>query len=583
MRLPASKSIATAALVALLAGSGAVWGQEKETPRKPQAPTTRIGIPEDSLKVDDSQRQTAKPAEKPDQRLKLPDVMIYGEDRAKRKAGKKITITPDQPELITPPSLYEPVQAEAIERGQRTTLDSTRKQRQRQLETSAFGGRYSQFGASAVWWQNLTDIDYQLDADFSRTNGQFPNSARDDLAVGLGLGWHPAENSQWRLQGNYLSADYGLYGAADPEDDRRLTQGRAEFTGEAGLADALSLELSAEIGSADLQDKAFAAGQTRETRETASTLDHRAAATLKWALKNSEFNLEYETVGDQFEATHVGKVDLSESLWQARYAFLLGKSLGAQVSAGFSSRLVRGIRENKFRPGARLVYVPSQNVTLFGEFRSGYEYQRWTDRLQNNPYLQAGAYAVPADVLWDVDVEMEWRITPGLVLQAAFKRTRTDDYAYFERDSLGTFAIQTADVRLGEVSLGLELSLSEVLQAEFSLQSLEDAVRQDGDLVPELDLPYRPEMRIPAKLTYRPGKAWQIDLNLAFVGTRRTMLLSTEELPSYVNLGAGAAYRFNKTVELFLELDNLLDSNYEIWQGYREMGFNTILGARARW
>ena len=76
--------------------------------------------------------------------------------------------------------------------------------------------------------------------------------------------------------------------------------------------------------------------------------------------------------------------------------------------------------------------------------------------------------------------------------------------------------------------------------------------------------------------------------SLSYIGERKTnssfdsqpafLPILLEELPSQFHMNLGVYYNYTKNISAYLKLNNLTNSKQDVWIGYREVGFNGLLG-----
>jgi len=76
--------------------------------------------------------------------------------------------------------------------------------------------------------------------------------------------------------------------------------------------------------------------------------------------------------------------------------------------------------------------------------------------------------------------------------------------------------------------------------------------------------------------------------SLSYIGKRKTnssfdsqpafLPILLEELPSQFHMNLGVYYNYTKNISAYLKLNNLTNSKQDVWIGYREVGFNGLLG-----
>ena len=81
-----------------------------------------------------------------------------------------------------------------------------------------------------------------------------------------------------------------------------------------------------------------------------------------------------------------------------------------------------------------------------------------------------------------------------------------------------------------------------------------------------------------AKQEYRLISGDPIDLDRGFLFSDSAVPYTLSELPSQIHMNLGVYYNYTKNISAFLKLNNLTNSKQDVWIGYREVGFNGLLG-----
>ncbi|MCX7880741.1 MAG: TonB-dependent receptor [Ignavibacteria bacterium] len=92
------------------------------------------------------------------------------------------------------------------------------------------------------------------------------------------------------------------------------------------------------------------------------------------------------------------------------------------------------------------------------------------------------------------------------------------------------------------------------------------------------DLPYTPTIRWRADFSRNFFEHFRFKINFEYVGERFANLENTVKLASYNNFGFGIDYTLSKSLNIFAEVQNLLNSNVVIWNGFKERGLNFKIG-----
>lgn len=561
------------------AASARAQQQEKKKPKpKPQAPAGRIEVSKDSLKA---QAQPAKAAE---ERLQLPEVLIYGKDATTRVAGKKITISPDNPELISPPSIYDPVAADRIDRGERQNLSSPDSAKFHQGTAYAHAGNFGQFGGGLSWWQASRRADGNVQLNFTRGGGQYLNSQRDDFLALASLAGRNDRGTKWRSTASLATATYGLYGAAQPLQDRELRDFTVASGGDLTIATGTQFSANGELGLLRSRDRLFVHPDSARPRFDADNLRVQLSAALRTTTARGDLFAKVESLHDRVRPALFAENQTTLQTVQAGFDVSAAAWLSVQISAGVNSVKSTGRRENLFRPGVRLVVNPTPKIVARLEYGRGFQYSPWKQRLAANPYLARNAFAGPEKVNWQITGSANWRLGRKVVLLVRFERQQIDNYFYFERDAAGTFSLKSDIVRLGSTMVGVRVALAPGTNLELGFVSSDDAIKRGGRFQNSFDLPYRPETQTPVQLSFAPaGRPWKAAVKFGWVDRRRTSLGSLSELASFSKLDAEAEYRVSAGISLFAQAENVLGDAYQTWQGYRGLGANGTVGLQAKW
>ncbi len=569
-------------LCAVLMAAGG-WGQEQEKPakkKKPRAPATRLmpAAGADTSKAKSGRKMAVE--EKDEDRLRLPEVLIYGRDTTRRIAGKKITVSPDQPELVTPPAIYEPLQAEDIEKGQRQERQQETLQKSSRIELLAFGGQFQQFGGAASFWQKTSRWTYGADISYSELFGQFQNSEKTVLFAGLQLGFNPGAAAAWHLTGRFQSETYGLYGSARPLDSRERSKADVTVKGDIKLTRDTRMIVRAGLQRDRLGD--FDSLKTQKQQST-ENMALRLVAELQKTFSSADVGLRLDMTSDYRDLPTGRTLQTGLQVWQATISFMPRPWVSLHLSPGFTLSRSDTVEQGRFSPRLRMMLSPHPKFFATFQFRQGLDYVPFREFLTANAYLNLNALPQPRELRWFAAAGAEWRMSKHLVLAFRYQRQRVNGFQYAQRDSAGTFELRQADVRLAGLSINLRYETNKNLKWTVGLNMLEDAIYTDGRLLTLLDLPYRPETEIPVEVVYTPTASWTLQANLLWMGRRKVNLATQREISGFAEMGAQVSYRFGSHVEAFLQIKNILNETYVLWEGYRELGFHLMGGLQARW
>ena len=158
---------------------------------------------------------------------------------------------------------------------------------------------------------------------------------------------------------------------------------------------------------------------------------------------------------------------------------------------------------------------------------------------------------------------------------------------YFHNDfkNLIDFSVLQGYINIGQAE-------TKGIEAEFSARPWESlsvsvvyTLLEALDKVQETALLRRPEDMISARLSYDFLKRWMATVSFDYLGPRKDVNYNvwpalTITLPAHSLLNGVVSYDAGKSTQLFVRLDNILDTPYEMVYGYGTLGFSIQAGVR---
>ncbi len=94
-------------------------------------------------------------------------------------------------------------------------------------------------------------------------------------------------------------------------------------------------------------------------------------------------------------------------------------------------------------------------------------------------------------------------------------------------------------------------------------------------------LPYEPSNTFSAAVNWAVDTQLNLNLNADYVGTRNTGEYGTREnLHGYTLVNFAASYKVTESIELYGRINNLLDQDYQLSEGYNTYGITTYVGMK---
>ncbi|MCK5834736.1 MAG: TonB-dependent receptor, partial [Lentisphaeria bacterium] len=99
---------------------------------------------------------------------------------------------------------------------------------------------------------------------------------------------------------------------------------------------------------------------------------------------------------------------------------------------------------------------------------------------------------------------------------------------------------------------------------------------------------YQPSNTFGASVNWKVDHKWNLNLNANYVGQREYDVYvwpagnvrSSEKLHGYTLVNFATRYDITKSLQVYGRIDNLLDQDYEVSEGYNTYGITTYVGMK---
>ena len=554
---------------------GIVSAQEKIAP-----PPTKITLPSDTTKVE-PEIQDKIEAEKP--QLELPDVVVFGQDREVRVIGGKESLTPESPSLVKPESPYEPISIWFERESSKPQVEGSASGLKKLSWASLQGGGYSALMIDGGHWQKYSLGDYRARAWLDRSSGQFNNSSFSQGGISGKVSYELQPQVVGTFRAEYARFSRRLHDSELAKQDfsRQASTGSLGAELQYDLNKLSDGRLGLEIGSSGVQSDT-----------SSNRID-----------KTSDFwydlNFSYSTQWLNFQITASGRyirevMDLLKDSTSMKSSLgeigvqgftRLSKSLTAVFGFTYQSNAADSFASlSRISPYARINLTPSSRLGLTGILFTGLEQKTFTRWWQENPYIGHRPALVADNTQFSFRLESDLELVPNLRLRGSFLRSWMERMHYWEQNPV-TRLIDLRQIRnpeLTEIQIGMIADLSTRTRLQASFVSYSDKIDKDGAL-PNLDrIPYRPDFRIPVRVSVQLLKDMYLGMQADINGIRRSRLNEASRLPAFGMMQATLTKDFVEIISAFLSVNNILDSEYVIWENYQETGVTLNLGLRAK-
>ncbi len=94
----------------------------------------------------------------------------------------------------------------------------------------------------------------------------------------------------------------------------------------------------------------------------------------------------------------------------------------------------------------------------------------------------------------------------------------------------------------------------------------------------DVDVYYKPNLTINLSAPINLRDKIKVSPSLSYMGERSVMSDNIYELPAKIHINLGVYYSYSNQLSAYLQLNNLTNSEEDLWLGYREIGFNGLFG-----
>jgi hypothetical protein len=270
----------------------------------------------------------------------------------------------------------------------------------------------------------------------------------------------------------------------------------------------------------------------------------------------------------------------SVSTLSASYERLFNYKTDVQVSLG-ASGVTDAVNDFTvyFSPKAQIKHTVFRGLEVNVEASAGPSYQTYSEIRSENRFFNVNS---PIEHQYEMkalgELEMEPFVGTKIVGGASFKDIK--NYLYYNRD---TEPMDIAEIDAGYYSAVFQDATIFKVYGGFTQDLKPDVLWFSADgywQVPTLSnddrIPYTETVAINAALSLRAKDNLLLEGWGEFAGGRKDH--NGETLSSYVLIGGRFELSLTEQFGVYGKLLNLLNENYQLWQGYEERGFQGFVG-----
>lgn len=224
-------------------------------------------------------------------------------------------------------------------------------------------------------------------------------------------------------------------------------------------------------------------------------------------------------------------------------------------------------------------YRMNKFFTIKGNIRSGLEHHTYMESYYQNPYLSNFSnFDFTYDIL-NLKGGLEYHPYQELTVSALFNFAHKDRIPVYINDEFLQFGSFLMSYQTGTIIKSI-FELNWNIENVGTIVSNITAIKSSLSDYSVSSIPYYPQISISATYIKQWNDKFGTKIGFDYVGERFGDLKNNQILDPYLNIKMGAEYFLMNNFKIFVNFDNLLNSDIYIWNNYKERGIFASVGAR---
>lgn len=527
------------------------------------------------------QQDTIKKSEPLSSQLKLPDVLIYGEDKTVRHSVHKLLSDKDE----TEPIILLHAELEQLSATDSAEQKSHYKPQWHQIGSRGVAevgyGRFQKLDFLAGWWRQIASTHFGIYAKYDRQDGEHRNSQFYNGNIDLYGSGEIATG--YRLNGKLQlnSTGFGLYSAYDSSAERSCKNWATFVNFDKALGNAHNYGVGIHIKNIAYEDRYSDNRVQRNEQIYGIDGDYsfkyrKFSANVEWRYYHHTFS---NPDNDSKFAQNYLEINPSLNFVASRYLAFNAGFLFEDFEAG------ENLSKQQLSPLLELVVTPFDNLGFKAGFSRRIEpviFNKWQ---QINPFALFEISQTPVKKSSELSLIIEYSPQSKISFSTQLLRQNFEDYGCWLGDQYTRlFRIhRLQQVTITEWRTSLNLLIGRKMLMDIGAVLKFDEVKIDSLSGQDTVLPYFERLVFPINFEYKFSRQTTLLAKLKWIGPRQISIISGDELDSYTDFSFEFRQKLFSKLTAIISGKNILNSDYEYWQGYPAWGATIEAAVRASW
>lgn len=438
-------------------------------------------------------------------------------------------------------------------------------------------GSFGQFDVDFTTWQQFTRNELKLRAFYLQNDGAFANNR---LRTGIFSGQLSNQiNPHFRINPNltYTFRNYQLQTAPEPQTERKWQH--LDFFGNVPIQTShKSLAMfQLRFEHINLLEKSPARQSPFENSENTIYLTAKYFYRFDHSVLIFDVNFLHNSF--RFLADSTTADLLSNVKTQMVHQFNPYFSVAAGVTlSNFSINETEAA--TRWLPYGKIIFARKNRWGIYLTASRKLEYQTFQTLWQLNPYLEMPNHLAITEYDYTLGASLELVPLPGWEIKLIAEQNKLMNAGYFAPVSYLYRYQRLPEATETIIRPQLRWQIHPALQVEWEASI---SHFQLDSTVSTSHLPFRENVGSKFQLDYDLAAFGNLRLGAQFIGTRYADFARLHQIDSVVLVNLYYAKKYNEYVTLFAQIQNLLNQDYFIWEGYREPGIYFLAGVSGKW